>query len=303
MDGILPIYKETGMTSHDVVFKLRRILNMKKIGHAGTLDPNVDGVLPIALGKATKTIEFLQEAGKIYTGSITLGFATTTEDLDGEVVAKKAIVTPFSVDEIKEAMASLTGEIIQIPPMYSAVKVNGRRLYDYARAGETVERPRRQATIYEFNLTSEPVFDVQKQTQSFTFVARVSKGTYIRTLAVDLGKQLKVPSVMSQLTRVSAGGYDIAHAHSLNDIANRMQLENELGDWLMPLSTAVEQFIHVELNDEQWEQVKHGIGQPASLLEPIQDKIVLTYHGEVKSVFHWRKDKNQYRAYRTFSIE
>lgn len=303
MDGILPIYKEAGMTSHDVVFKLRRILNMKKIGHAGTLDPNVDGVLPIALGKATKTIEFLQEAGKTYTGSVTLGFATTTEDLDGEVIETKALERPFSVDEIQTAMASLTGEIVQIPPMYSAVKVNGRRLYDYARAGEIVERPHRQATIYEFNLTSEPVFDVKKQTQSFTFVAKVSKGTYIRTLAVDLGRQLKVPSVMSQLTRVNAGGYEIKQAHSLNDIANRMKLDNELGEWLMPLSTAVEQFIHVELNDEQWEQVKHGIGQPASLLEPIQDKIVLTYHGEVKSVFHWRQDKNQYRAYRTFSIE
>lgn len=303
MDGILPIYKEAGMTSHDVVFKLRRILNMKKIGHAGTLDPNVDGVLPIALGKATKTIEFLQEAGKTYTGSVTLGFATTTEDLDGEVIETKALERPFSVDEIQTAMASLTGEIVQIPPMYSAVKVNGRRLYDYARAGEIVERPHRQATIYEFNLTSEPVFDVKKQTQSFTFVAKVSKGTYIRTLAVDLGRQLKVPSVMSQLTRVNAGGYEIKQAHSLNDIANRMKLDNELGEWLMPLSTAVEQFIHVELSDEQWEQVKHGIGQPASLLEPIQDKIVLTYHGEVKSVFHWRQDKNQYRAYRTFSIE
>lgn len=303
MDGILPIYKEAGMTSHDVVFKLRRILNMKKIGHAGTLDPNVDGVLPIALGKATKTIEFLQEAGKTYTGSVTLGFATTTEDLDGEVIETKALERPFSVDEIQTAMASLTGEIVQIPPMYSAVKVNGRRLYDYARAGEIVERPHRQATIYEFNLTSEPVFDVKKQTQSFTFVAKVSKGTYIRTLAVDLGRQLKVPSVMSQLTRVNAGGYEIKQAHSLNDIANRMKLDSELGEWLMPLSTAVEQFIHVELSDEQWEQVKHGIGQPASLLEPIQDKIVLTYHGEVKSVFHWRKDKNQYRAYRTFSIE
>lgn len=303
MDGILPIYKEAGMTSHDVVFKLRRILNMKKIGHAGTLDPNVNGVLPIALGKATKTIEFLQEAGKTYTGSVTLGFATTTEDLDGEVIETKALDRPFSVDEIQTAMASLTGEIVQIPPMYSAVKVNGRRLYDYARAGEIVERPHRQATIYEFNLTSEPVFDVKKQTQSFTFVAKVSKGTYIRTLAVDLGRQLKVPSVMSQLTRVNAGGYEIKQAHSLDDIANRMKLDNELGEWLMPLSTAVEQFIHVELSDEQWEQVKHGIGQPASLLEPIQDKIVLTYHGEVKSVFHWRKDKNQYRAYRTFSIE
>lgn len=303
MDGILPIYKEAGMTSHDVVSKLRRILNMKKIGHAGTLDPSVDGVLPIALGKATKTIEFLQEAGKTYTGSVTLGFATTTEDLDGDVIETKSLEQPFSIDEIQTAMALLTGEIVQIPPMYSAVKVNGRRLYDYARAGETVERPHRQATIYEFKLTSDPIFDEQKKQQSFTFIAKVSKGTYIRTLAVDLGRKLGMPSVMSQLTRISAGGYDFDHAHSISDVANRMDQDGKLGDWLMPIATAVEQFPHVELSDLQWDQVKHGIGQPASLCEPLQDKIVLTYQGEVKSVFHWRPDKNQYRAYRTFSIE
>ena len=147
MDGILPVYKEAGMTSHDVVFKLRKILHMKKIGHAGTLDPSVDGVLPVALGKATKTIEFLQESGKIYTGEVTFGFATTTEDLDGEVVESQPLSRPFTTDEIAVAMKALTGDITQIPPMFSAVKVNGRRLYEYARAGETVERPERQATI------------------------------------------------------------------------------------------------------------------------------------------------------------
>ena len=115
------------MTSHDVVFKLRKILHMKKIGHAGTLDPSVDGVLPVALGKATKTIEFLQESGKIYTGEVTFGFATTTEDLDGEVVESQPLTRPVTDEEIADAMAKLTGDIIQIPPMFSAVKVNGKR--------------------------------------------------------------------------------------------------------------------------------------------------------------------------------
>src|SRR5699024_1542984 len=303
MDGILPIYKEAGMTSHDVVSKLRRILNMKKIGHAGTLDPSVDGVLPIALGKATKTIEFLQETGKTYTGEITFGIATTTEDMEGEVIETQQLTTPFPSDKILAGMHELTGHITQVPPMYSAVKVNGRRLYDYARAGETVERPKREATIYEFEMTSDPVFDEKKGTQTFSFLAKVSKGTYIRTLAVDLGKQLQVPSVMSQLTRVSAGGYDIKQARHLEDIAQRMAEEGTLGDWLMPLSTAVEQYPHVALTDAQWDRIKHGIGQPASLFEPITEKIVLTYQGDVKSVFAWRPDKNQYRAYRTFSIE
>lgn len=303
MDGILPVYKEAGMTSHDVVFKLRKILHMKKIGHAGTLDPSVDGVLPVALGKATKTIEFLQESGKIYTGEVTFGFATTTEDLDGEVVESQPLSRPFTTDEIAVAMKALTGDITQIPPMFSAVKVNGRRLYEYARAGETVERPERQATIYRFERTSEAMFDETTGTQKFTFVAEVSKGTYIRTLAVDLGKQLGVPAVMSQLTRQKAGGYDLSQAHSLADIAEMMTTNGNVDAWLQPLDSAVAQYPHVALTDEQWAKVKNGIGLPKTALIPVADKIVITYQGDVKSVFEWRADRNQYRPYRTFSIE
>ncbi|KIU19871.1 tRNA pseudouridine(55) synthase TruB [Weissella cibaria] len=303
MDGILPVYKEAGMTSHDVVFKLRKILHMKKIGHAGTLDPSVDGVLPVALGKATKTIEFLQESGKIYTGEVTFGFATTTEDLDGEVVESQPLSRPFTTDEIAVAMQALTGDITQIPPMFSAVKVNGRRLYEYARAGETVERPERKATIYRFDRTSEPVFDETTGTQKFTFIAEVSKGTYIRTLAVDLGKQLGVPGVMSQLTRQKAGGYDLSQAHSLTDIAEMMTTNGNVDVWLQPLDSAVSQYPHVALTDEQWAKVKNGIGLPKTALIPVADKIVVTYQGDVKSVFEWRADRNQYRPYRTFSIE
>ena len=303
MEGILPVYKEAGMTSHDVVFKLRKILHMKKIGHAGTLDPSVDGVLPVALGKATKTIEFLQESGKIYTGEVTFGFATTTEDLDGEVVESQPLSRPFTTDEIAVAMKALTGDITQIPPMFSAVKVNGRRLYEYARAGETVERPERQATIYRFERTSEPIFDETTGTQKFTFVAEVSKGTYIRTLAVDLGKQLGVPAVMSQLTRQKAGGYDLSQAHSLADIAEMMTTNGNVDAWLQPLDSAVAQYPHVALTDEQWAKVKNGIGLPKTALIPVADKIVITYQGDVKSVFEWREERNQYRPYRTFSIE
>lgn len=158
MDGILPIYKPRGMTSTDVVSQLRRQLHMRRVGHSGTLDPNVDGVLPIALGIATKAVPALMTAGKIYIGEMTFGFATTTEDLDGEVVEHVALERPFSRTEIEAAMAQMTGDIIQIPPMFSAVKVNGRRLYDYARAGDPVERPKRPVTIYTFKITDEPVW-------------------------------------------------------------------------------------------------------------------------------------------------
>lgn len=122
MDGIIPVYKERGMTSHDVVFKLRKILHTKKIGHSGTLDPNVDGVLPVAVGHATKAVEYLVNSGKIYRGAITLGFATTTEDLDGEVIASAPVVTPFDDATIDATLAKLTGEITQIPPCFQLLK-------------------------------------------------------------------------------------------------------------------------------------------------------------------------------------
>ena len=153
ISGIINLKKEAGMTSHDAVFKLRKILHEKKIGHGGTLDPDVTGVLPIAVGKATRVIEYMTEAGKVYEGEITIGFSTTTEDASGDVVQTTPI-TELDEVTVDQAMASFEREITQIPPMYSAVKVNGKKLYEYARAGEEVERPQRQVTITEFVRTS-----------------------------------------------------------------------------------------------------------------------------------------------------
>ena len=188
MDGIINVKKEAGMTSHDVVFKLRKILGTKKIGHGGTLDPDVVGVLPIAVGKATRMVEFMQDEGKIYEGEITLGFSTTTEDASGEVIERTPVEAPLDSAEVDRMIAQMVGEIEQVPPMYSAVKVNGRKLYEYARAGEEVERPVRKVTIYEFARTGEIVYE--EKTAGFPFRVKCSKGTYIRTLSVDLGQKL-----------------------------------------------------------------------------------------------------------------
>ena len=184
ISGIINLKKEAGMTSHDAVFKLRKILHEKKIGHGGTLDPDVTGVLPIAVGKATRVIEYMTEAGKVYEGEITIGFSTTTEDASGEVVQTTPI-TELDGATVDQAMASFEGEITQIPPMYSAVKINGKKLYEYARAGEEVERPQRQVKITEFVRTS-PI-ELENGTARFTFRVACSKGTYVRTLSVDLG--------------------------------------------------------------------------------------------------------------------
>ena len=257
MDGILPLWKEKGMTSFDCVYKVRKILNTKKVGHSGTLDPEVDGVLPICVGKATKVVENLHEANKVYQGEITLGFSTETEDAHGKVVSTTPIETPFSVQEIDENMKRFIGEITQIPPMYSAVKVNGKRLYEYARAGEEVERPVRKATIYDFKRISEPVYNSETKTQSWKFKVSCSKGTYVRTLSVDLGKALGVEAHMSQLTRVKSGPFhsdDCITLEQLNELAQNDRAQEAL----KPVDLVFEDYPRIDLTEDEYIRFKNG---------------------------------------------
>ena len=254
MNGIINLKKETGMTSHDAVFKLRKILGTKKIGHGGTLDPDVVGVLPIAVGKATRVVEFMQDEGKVYEGEITLGYSTTTEDASGDVVAETPVLLALDEKLVDEAIASLTGPITQIPPMYSAVKVNGRKLYEYARAGQEVERPERQVTIYQFERTS-PI-SYEGNLARFTFRAKCSKGTYIRTLSVDLGEKLGYAAHMSYLTRTSAAGLQLDDALTLSEIEEKVQA-GEL-DFLHPLEIGTGDLVKVYLTPEQAEEVRFG---------------------------------------------
>ena len=254
MNGIINLKKEAGMTSHDAVFKLRKILGTKKIGHGGTLDPYVVGVLPIAVGKATRMVEFMQDEGKVYEGEITLGYSTTTEDASGEVVAETPVLAPLDEKLVDEAISSLTGPIIQIPPMFSAVKVNGRKLYEYARAGKEVERPERQVTIYSFERTSPICYE--DKLARFTFRVKCSKGTYIRTLSVGLGEKLGYAAHMSHLTRTSAAGLQLDDALTLNEIEEKVQA-GEL-DFLHPLEIGTGDLVKVNLTPEQAEEVRFG---------------------------------------------
>ena len=254
MNGIINLKKETGMTSHDAVFKLRKILGTKKIGHGGTLDPDVVGVLPIAVGKATRMVEFMQDEGKVYEGEITLGYSTTTEDASGEVVAETPVLSPLDDKLVDEAIASLTGPITQIPPMYSAVKVNGRKLYEYARAGQEVERPERQVTIYSFERTS-PI-SYEDKLARFTFRVKCSKGTYIRTLSVDLGDKIGYAAHMSHLTRTSAAGLQLEDSLTLEEIAQKVEAGKL--DFLYPLEIGTGDLVKVYLTPEQAEEVRFG---------------------------------------------
>ncbi len=252
--GIINLKKEAGMTSHDAVFKLRKILQEKKIGHGGTLDPDVTGVLPIAVGKATRMIEFMQEEGKTYEGEITLGYSTTTEDASGEVVESTPISDKLTEAEVDAAMATFVGITSQTPPMYSAVKVNGRKLYEYARAGETVERPSRQVTIYSFERTSGLRWE--GDVVRFDFRVRCSKGTYVRTLSVDLGAKLGYASHMSRLERTRAAGMSLDDALTLSEIAELV----EQGDlsFLRPIEQGIGDLPIQQLTDEEVAEVSVG---------------------------------------------
>ena len=254
MNGIINLKKEAGMTSHDAVFKLRKILGTKKIGHGGTLDPDVVGVLPIAFGKATRMVEFMQDEGKVYEGEITLGYSTTTEDASGEVDAETPVLSPLDETTVDKAIASLTGPITQIPPMYSAVKVNGRKLYEYARAGQEVERPERQVTIYQFERTSS--ISYEDHLARFTFRVKCSKGTYIRTLSVDLGEKLGYSAHMSHLTRTSAAGLQLEDALTLEEIAEKVEA-GQL-DFLHPLEIGTGDLVKVFLTPEEATEVRFG---------------------------------------------
>lgn len=293
MDGILPLWKEKGMTSFDCVFKVRRLLQTKKVGHSGTLDPEVDGVLPICVGKATKVVEYLLESNKVYQGEICLGIATETEDAHGEIVKQEEIFSPFTIEEIDAMMETFKGEIIQIPPMYSAVKVNGKRLYEYARKGETVERPERRVKIYEFKRTSTPVYDEASKTQKWKFEVSCSKGTYVRTLAVDLGEKLGVPAHMSQLTRIKSGPFVSEQCVTLSQLEAFVE-QNQAQSVLRPLEEVFETYPRVDVPEEFITKVKNGAilttAELPQVIEPstfyIEDELIALYgpHPEKKGL-------------------
>lgn len=295
MDGILPLWKEKGMTSHDCVFKLRKILHTKKIGHGGTLDPDVSGVLPICIGKGTKVIEYMVDSGKTYEGEITLGFATTTEDASGEVVERKTLSEPFTIEAIDQAMTQMTGEITQIPPMFSAVKVNGKRLYEYARNGEEVERPQRKAMIYSFERTSEPIFDETEGTQSWRFKVVCGKGTYVRTLSVDTGKALGVPAHMSELVRTASGGLQQEQCVTLAEVAAKMEQE-AIADVLLPIEVAIAGFPRYDLTDEQYSRVRNGVflsKEELGIAAPLEGLVALYYQESVVSLYQQHPEKSK----------
>lgn len=214
MDGILIINKERGYTSFDVVARLRGILHQKKIGHTGTLDPEATGVLPVCLGRATKAAGLLTDTDKIYEAVMLLGVTTDTQDMTGTILRER----PVRADEedIRTAVQEFTGEILQVPPMYSALKVNGRKLVDLARAGQVIERKPRPVTVYRAEILACRPPRVKMRVEC-------SRGTYIRTLCHDIGERLGCGAAMDSLVRVRAGGYSLDQAMTLDEVEARQR--------------------------------------------------------------------------------
>lgn len=256
VNGILPLWKEKGMTSHDCVFKLRKILKTKKVGHTGTLDPEVDGVLPICIGNTTKVAEYITDQGKTYEAEVAIGYSTETEDATGEMVERNTDEKKITRQQLRTVLEGLTGEITQIPPMYSAVKVNGKKLYEYARAGIQVERPVRKAQIHSIELLdgSEEWTGVDI---NFRIRIECGKGTYIRTLAVQIGEALGYPAHMSQLTRTKSGEFKKSECFTLAEVAEFAQNE-KVEEILKPLVYALSEFPVVEIDEADFFAMKNG---------------------------------------------
>ena len=215
MDGIIIINKEKEYTSHDVVAKVKKILNEKKVGHTGTLDPNATGVLPILLGKGTKLSKYLINHNKIYEATLKLGEKTDTADIEGKIIEEKDVKKEnLSEENIAKILQEFIGKSKQVPPMYSAIKVNGKKLYEYARKGQTIEIKPREIEIYSIEL-------LNINNNEITFRVHCSKGTYIRTLCENIAEKLETVGYMKDLKRIEVGEFNIKNAITLKELESK----------------------------------------------------------------------------------
>lgn len=267
--GFLNIYKPIGMTSHDVVAVLRRVTKIRQIGHTGTLDPFAQGVLPICIGKATRLIEYLPD-DKEYLATVQFGSATTTYDIEGE----KTFTSDKKISATDIDLKPFEGEIEQLPPIYSAIKVNGKKLYEYAREGKEVEIKPRKVTIEKIELKS---FD--EQTQQAEILIKCSKGTYIRSIAHDLGQNLGVGAHLIKLIRTQAGKFRVENTVQLDGINVKENLINPLEMFDLPI---------LKVNDEELERIRHGVSieiPPNTTISGSNDRfVVLEYNNSVIAI-------------------
>lgn len=247
MDGLILINKQKGFTSHDVVNVIRKKLNTKKVGHTGTLDPNATGVLPILVGKATKISKYLIEHDKTYIATIKLGEKTDTGDSEGQVIEEKLVPTDLKEEDINNTLQSFLGKQKQVPPMYSAIKINGKKLYEYAREGKEVKLEAREVEIYKIQL-------LEYKNSKIKFEVECSKGTYIRTLCEDIAKKLGTVGYMEELQRIKVNNFKIEDSVLLDDIALENVEEN-----LIKIEKVFKEKDKIELDNKKLELFLNGV--------------------------------------------
>lgn len=289
MDGILNVYKPKGITSHDVVSRLRKILKTKKIGHAGTLDPNAEGVLPVCVGKATKVVEYLIDKDKKYRAELMLGITTDTQDITGQILEQKEV--KWDKELIIDKINSFIGEIEQIPPMYSAIKIDGKKLYELARMGKTIEREKRKVIIYQINIIT-----FNQENKKVMFDVSCSKGTYIRTLCNDIGAALGCGGCMGDLVRLKSGTFEIDHSFTLEQIEDSYT-SGEIDTLLKPIDYIFENLPKVTVKDESIKWVLNGAQiYPKDILEKCNFEnthMIRIYNvqGEMLAIYKIAKDR------------
>lgn len=280
-DGVLVINKEKGMTSRDVVNEICKIFNTKKIGHTGTLDPLAEGVLVVTIGNATKISELLTAEYKEYIAGAILGIKTDTYDIEGKVIDNKPVKDNLKLDKI---ISSYKKTYMQEVPIYSAVKVNGKKLYEYARNNEEVELPKKKVTIKEIELLSTDRFE-------FMFKALVSKGCYIRSLINDIGESLNTYATMTKLTRTKLGKFNIEDSYTLDDIRNNNYK-------LYSIDEALDYPV-IEIEDDLYKKISNGV--KINNKYKIKDKVIFKYKDKLLGIYE--RDKDMLKTWKNFNTK
>ena len=259
MNGVLLIDKDAGWTSNDVVVKLKGILRERRVGHSGTLDPMATGLLVVFVGRATRAVEFAERDDKRYLASLRLGVTTDTQDITGNILATKPVQT--EAEELERTLSRFVGEQLQTPPMYSAIRVEGRRLYDIARKGGEVERKARPVTIRELRLLG-------REGEDWLLDVRCSKGTYIRTLCHDIGQSLGCGGCMSALRRIEAGGFSVEDAVGIAEM-QRLRDEGRAGERLLPVDSLFSREKSCAASPEEEKRIRCGNDYPTGLADGV----------------------------------
>ncbi len=300
IDGVINVYKEAGFTSFDVVAKLRGILKQKKIGHTGTLDPMAEGVLMVCLGKGTKLVDMITSGTKEYEATMRLGVTTDTEDITGKVLAENVVDNNMSNTEVLQAIYSFVGKYNQIPPMYSAIKKDGKKLYEYARAGVEIEREPRPVEIFSID-------DIQINLPDISFKVHCSKGTYIRSLCRDIGEKLGCGGTLTSLTRSEVHGFYLKDSLKLSDI-ERLRDENKLLDYILPIDSLLGKYRVCDIKDKYIKYLINGNKLQEHQLSPREDghnaddeEIIRVYNNnEFVALYQYNKTENNYKPYKMF---